>query len=125
MSADIALDMSLAIITAGYASAGVDIFRWRAPDTPANAVVVTGTPGRRALKTMGGPDIERPGFQVLVRNTDEKAAMTLCELIRKLFTNNVSVTGYTLIDSVQSRSELILPDEKNRYFAVCNFEVIM
>ena len=119
---DIARDMIVKIITAGYATAGTDIFRWKAPDTPANCIIVSGTSGRYPIKTMGGPDINRPGFQVVVRNTDPITAVANCELIRILFTNQTTVSGYALINSVQSQSELLDPDEKHRYFAVCNFE---
>jgi hypothetical protein len=113
--------MMAAIISAGYATGGVDIFRNAPLDTPDNVIVVTGTSGQIPISILGGTNINKPGFQVLVRNTNATDAIDLCENIRVLFTKNTVITEYTLIDCAQSHCTLMGSDAKLRYLAVCNF----
>ncbi len=76
-------------IIAAHGTKGTDLLMGSLPEKPVNAVAVRQYGGADAIFTLGAgsagtPAMERPRFQVLVRNTSQLAAWTKARAIRAL-----------------------------------------
>ena len=61
-----------------------NIYRNDRPDTPDNLIVIYNTGGQPALHSVGvkSPSLEKPTFQVLVRNTSHDTTETQVEAVK-------------------------------------------
>ena len=117
------------IQTGGYGTVGTDMFVDWVPPTPPNVIVVTGYSGRPPVRGIGLKPalIQIPKIQVLVRNTDPSAALTLINNIQVYlegagaFTSNGTYVIY--VTAVGSGAMYLGKDMNNYTSYSTNFEV--
>lgn len=124
-------DLTTLIEAAAIATAGVDLFAMRLPETPAAATVVRSYGGRPREQTHTGSVRRFPRVQVVSRDVNPATAFDTAERIYQLFQ---STRGWTdaelLVDGTQY--EVIVPlgdlfplthDTSGRFLYAANYEL--
>ena len=120
-------DISLRLDGQGRGTRGTDIFISQSPDAPDNIVVIWELMGQEPYYSMGpsgtAPYVQRPRFQIMVRNTSYASAQTLADQIftdLHWFAGTIDSTDYMLIRALNqpySAGE----DENRRAQLMCNY----
>lgn len=115
------IDVAEYLQTLGRATVGTDMFIGFLPDTPDDCIVVRATQG---LPPNVIVDLEQPGFQVTVRNTDHDTGWAALDTIKndlhQLTHTTLNGLLYKRIDAVGSVAYLGR-DEKERTSWTVNF----
>lgn len=115
------IDIGEYLQTLGRATVGTDLFIGFLPDTPDDCIVVRATQG---LPPNVIVDLEQPGFQIMLRNTDHDTGWAAADTIRtdlhQLTHTTVNGIVYKRIDAVGSVT-YIGRDEKERTLWSINF----
>lgn len=83
-----AMDIAAYLQTQALGTVGTNIFYGFLPDTPDNAIAIYDTSGRPSELH----EIDRPNFQVVVRNTSYANAASVIESIQALLQNVTNTT---------------------------------
>lgn len=97
------------------------------PDTPDNVIVIYQNPGEEGIHVKGrvNPVIERPRFQIGVRDKSTATAYTKCERIYQIldgFSGALSGVGYARITALQPPF-FLNRDENGRTTVTNNYRV--
>lgn len=119
-------DIAARIEADGNGIVGTTIFVGRLPDSPDNCTAIYEYTGQQPLFTHDDPlpHIERPRFQVTVRNASYAAGRAAIETIyRELFLRNVALTSARYLWIVPLQQPFYLRrDDNERVEFVVNFE---
>lgn len=91
-----AMDIAAYLQTQAIGTVGTNIFYGYLPDAPDNAIAIYDTAGRPSQIH----EIDRPNFQVVVRNTSYSSAATTIQSIQALLQNitNTTINGQFYVD---------------------------
>lgn len=114
------------LATAGYGTAGVDIFADEMPPAPNHAIRIKDYPAGGPVNTFGGPAVETYRVQVIVRDPDPKIArQTAINVWYSLASiGNQPLSGVRYLEVSPVQSPFPLPnDTDDRARVACNYEV--
>ncbi len=97
----------------GVGAAGTVLFK-ELPEAPVNAIAVQQYGGAGALRTLGGSPLDRPRFQVAVRDTSRATAWASAIVIRSLldeYVGTLSGVRYQFIELVGDLFEMAVGGE--------------
>ena len=131
------LDVAAVLQTGGVGTIATNIFVGTLPDTPDDCVAVVETGGIAPDHTMGaGPAtiigaataaVERPRFQILVRDTSYAKARVVSQqshnLLDGLVDRTINSVLYHRIEAVQSPIDIGRDDNDRQMFSL-NFDVV-
>lgn len=109
------------LATAGVGTRGTDLFNGQMPQRPANCMAITLTGGYPPLIHT---DVDRPTFQVKVRNTSYAAAESKAYAVYNALHNYGGTSNSVIFLQIQAMQTptAIGKDENDRFLFSINFE---